>query len=64
MRTGRGGRRSESTEIMTDNQEKLTQDYIAHFFPFDGKKCECDKKAGVKCKFNRLTLPDVVNALS
>jgi hypothetical protein len=55
MRTGRGGRKSESTEIMTDDQEKLIEDYIAHFFPFDGKKCECDKEAGVKCKFARFT---------
>jgi len=49
---------------MTDDQERLIEDYIAHFFPFDGKKCECDKEAGVKCKFNRLTLFDVAESLS
>jgi len=49
---------------MTDDQEKLFDEYVAHFFPSAGGKCECDKRAGVKCKFNRLTLDDVVEALS
>lgn len=49
---------------MTAEQEKLIDEYMAHFFPFDGEKCECDKETSVKCKFSRLTLLDVADALS
>lgn len=43
------------TQIMTAEQEKLIDDYIAHFFPEEGVKCECDWSTGVKCKFARFT---------
>ena len=48
---------------LTEDQERLIDEYMAHFFPTSGAKCECDKETGVKCKFNRLTLLDVAESL-
>jgi hypothetical protein len=49
---------------MTDEQEKLIDEYMAHFFPEEGVKCECNRETGVKCKFNRLTPKGFADVLS